>query len=100
MELHQEQVPSDEVWVVVTTYGDESTPYSDWFITKAGSLDFYQQQVHWITTHHGGEVTRWHVSLPRQRMEYLDVEAWVQKGLSMEGNNAIRRLDIYRKEPS
>jgi hypothetical protein len=96
MDLYQGEVPAACVWAVCTAYGDDSTPYIEWFITAATSSEVYREQAQWINSHHGGQVTRWLVPLPRQRMEADDVTAYVNVAVILEAPGA-RRLDIHKK---
>jgi hypothetical protein len=98
MELHLDQVPSDEVWAVVMD-APAGTKDVEWFITAEAAKDDYKDVVAYVR-HKGGTVERWHVTLPAQRMEADAVTLWVEALLLSEDRprpEHARRLDIFRK---
>ena len=105
MELHNDQVPGREVWAVrvENSYGGDDI---EWFITaEASSADYRRVTTWWEWPQRHFEdqsvtVTRWYIELPRQRMDWDEVEAWVNFALSSEDLGPLwrRRLDIRRFE--
>lgn len=103
MELHNDQVPSREVWAVrvENSFGGDDI---EWFITSEASSDDFRGVTAWWEwpkrLFDGQEVvvTRWYVELPRQRMDWKDVDDWVQFVLTNDDPGAQwrRRLDIRR----
>jgi hypothetical protein len=101
MELHNDEVPADEVWAV--TIEDPAGTNIEWFLTgKAASEDYrhviewwerFSADVVWDTT-----VARWYVELPRRGMPRDEVDAWVNFVLTSPEGGGIyrRRLDVKR----
>lgn len=101
MELYNGQVPSREVWAVrvENSLGGDDI---EWFITAKASSDDYRSVTTWwewpkrLFEDQSVVVTRWYIELPRQRMDWEDVDDWVQFVLRDEGTGPMwrRRLDI------
>lgn len=96
MDLYLGQVPSDEVWAVVLEAPTGSRDV-EWFITAEAATEDYKL-VKFYVERKGGTVERWHVPLPKQRMEADDVTIWVEALLlSEDPPKHARRLDVFRK---
>ena len=102
MELHNDEVPTDEVWAV--TIEDSDGIRADWFITSAASVEDYRDTAEWwekhiyATVEKDVTVARWYIELPRRGMPRDEVNAWVQfVATSQEGGGIYRRrLDVKR----
>lgn len=102
MELHNNEVPSDEVWAV--TIEDSDGIHADWFLTGAGATEDYRGTAEWWERHiydtvqQDVTVARWYVELPRRGMPRDEVDAWVQFVLTSQEGGGIyrRRLDVKR----
>lgn len=100
MDLYQGQVPADEVWAVVMDlrYGSKD---ASWFITAEAASEDYREVVAYVKTK-GGTAERWHIPLPKQRMEAEAVTRWVEALLlyaevTTHDTKYARRLDVFRK---
>lgn len=99
MELHNDEVPADEVWAV--TIEDPAGTNVEWFLTSAGATEDYRYVVGWWERYGSTfdtTVARWYVELPRRGMPRDEVDAWVNFVLtSQEGGGLYRRrLDVKR----
>lgn len=99
MDLHRDEVPSDEVWAVVMD-SPEGSKDVEWFITAEAATDDYKDVVGYVRNK-GGSVERWHVRLPAQWMESDDVTRWVEAllihpAISDHDPTHARRLDVFR----
>lgn len=101
MELHNDEVPADEVWAV--TIEDPAGTNVEWFLTGSAASEDYRHVVGWWERF-GADVVwdttvaRWYVELPRRGMPRDEVDAWVNFVLtSTEGGGIYRRrLDVKR----
>lgn len=97
MELHNDEVPADEVWVVVSENAWGSR-YIEWFITPAAATARFREWVAWEERRYWKEettISRWYVALPRQRMERADVDLFVE-GFLLDNPPIRYRLDVKR----
>lgn len=102
MELHNDEVPADEVWAVTieSSLGIEA----EWHITAASATEEYRGVIEWwerniyATVEQDVTVARWYIELPRRGMPRDEVDSWVQFVLtSQEGGGLYRRrLDVKR----
>jgi len=102
MDLHRDEVPSDEVWAVAVEdgYGLDI----EWFLLPATASEVYRERVAWyarymptVDDNMDVAITRWYVELPRRRMEREDVDAYVRSALYAPPDTyPIRRLDVKR----
>lgn len=83
MELHNNQVPSSQVWaLLVRSRGAyDEHEYVEWFITPAESSAAYRDVVEHHKRHAGGTAQRWKITLPRQRMDADSVRDFVEDQL-------------------
>lgn len=103
MELHKDQVPGREVWAVriENSFGGDDI---EWFITAEASSDDYQTVVRWwewpnrLFEDQEVTITRYYIELPRQRMEWEEVDAFVDFVLHEDTTGVMwrRQLDIRR----
>jgi hypothetical protein len=99
MELHNDQVPGDEVWAVVSAGHYEGAHKAvDWFITAEASRQDYQEAVDWIRRV-DGIAERWQVDLPRRRMEQTDVTLFIEEQVLSEAPTNARKLDTFSQLP-
>ena len=102
MDLHQGQVPSDEVWAVVMDAPPGSKDVG-WFITAEAATEDYKEAVDYVKGESfGGTAERWHIKLPAQRLEADMVTRWVEAHLLHQDAMGydpmyVRRLDVFRK---
>lgn len=97
MQLYNGEVPDDRVWAVVSSYASNpSEKYLDWFITASASTSRFKEAVAYIQENTEGEVTRWLVKLPAQRMETHDVQEFVYQHLIIKTTDAATRLDVFK----
>ena len=95
MELFNNQVPGDEVWAVVSTYGSSPEKDIQWFLTPEASSEEYRHIVGFHKTHSGGICWRVKVRLPRQRMEAEDVDLHLTgKLLRDDPDGTVQLLDV------
>lgn len=102
MELHNNEVPADEVWAV--TVEDDSGISSEWFLTGKTATEEYRDTTEWwerhiyATVQQDVTVARWYIELPRRGMPRDEVDAWVEfVTTSQEGGGIYRRrLDVKR----
>lgn len=98
MQLHNNQVPGDQVWAVMVsskgTY-DEHT-FVQWFLTAEASSEEYRDVVamHKHKSHSGGTVQRWLVNLPRRRMDETEVRDFVEDEILYGPTGSGRLLDV------
>lgn len=99
MQLHNGQVPDNKVWAVLSSYAsDPSNKFLDWYITAAESNLRYKEVVAYLKRQGGGgDVSRWLVHLPRQRMESHDVEVLVYQlvVVAEKSSEHATRLDVH-----
>lgn len=92
MELFNDEVPGDTVWAVVTTMGDHTHRYVDWFLTAEASSEEFRHMVAFHKAHSGGTAQRWKLTLPRRRMERTDVTLWVEEKLLLQDPDGTTQL--------
>jgi acyl transferase domain-containing protein len=99
LDLHNDQVPGDQVWAVVSAgHYEGSAKMVDWFITAEASRQDYREAVDWIKRV-DGVAERWQVDLPRRRMERDDVTLFIEEQVLSEAPTNARRLDVFSQLP-
>jgi hypothetical protein len=103
MQLHGDQVPDDKVWAVRSSFAsDPSNIFLDWYITSEASTMGYREIVEYLKGKgRGGEVSRWLVKLPRQRMERDDAHDFIYHHVITmgAGSTSATRLDVFQDPP-
>jgi hypothetical protein len=95
MELHNDQVPGDTVWALQTRFEDAMLDQVDWYLTPEASSEDYRLMVDYIKAHSAGTVKRWKVTLPRPRMDSMDVRLWVEgKLIHSDPDGTAQLLDV------
>lgn len=97
MELHNDQVPGDTVWAMVSDFGGGGGITADWYLTAETSSEDYRATVIYMKTHSGGTCTRFKVTLPRPRMHVQEVSDYVMDKLVTSASNpdgTTQLLDI------
>lgn len=102
MELYNDQVPGDTVWaLLVRAMGSyDEHQFTSWFITPEESSAEYRD----IVAYHksrgvGSTVQRWKVTLPRRRMDRLDVNDYVLYKLVGDPDGTAQLLDVSVQAP-
>ena len=102
MELHNDLVPSSEVWAVSVEDGFSIS--HEWFLTAKTATEEYRGTAEWWERHihdtvaEDVTVARWYIELPRRDMPRDEVDAWVNFVLTSQEGGGIyrRRLDVKR----
>jgi hypothetical protein len=94
MELHNDEVPGDTVWALVTRFQYSGTDEVEWYLTAEASSEDYRSTVEYMKTHSGGTVKRLKVTLPRRRMEREDVALYVGAKVAMDPDGTVQLLDV------